>query len=137
MTVRKAKTAPGQRRTPLAVTDTFRSFVLDQLDTLGDITPRSMFGGVGLYRRGIFFGIIAGDVLYLKVNDTNRPEYLKAGSSPFKPYPDRPSTMQYYAVPIDVLESAIELVHWARTSIAIAGQAGRRSPKRRSSSGVS
>ena len=124
MTVRKAKTAPGQRRNPLAVTDTFRSFVLDQLDTLGDITPRSMFGGVGLYHRGVFFGIIAGDVLYLKVNDTNRSEYLKAGSSPFKPYPDRPSTMQYYAVPIDILESSIELVHWARKSIAIAGRAG-------------
>ena len=124
MTVRKAKTAPGQRCNPLAVTDTFRSFVLDQLDTLGDITPRSMFGGVGMYHRGVFFGIIAGDVLYLKVNDTNRPEYLKAGSGPFKPYPDRPSTMQYYAVPIDVLESSIELVDWARKSIAIAGRAG-------------
>ncbi|HEY3157473.1 MAG TPA: TfoX/Sxy family protein [Vicinamibacterales bacterium] len=126
MTARKAKTSRSGRPSPLAVTDAFRSFVLDQLGDLGDVAPRSMFGGVGLYHRGVFFGIIAGDVLYLKVDDTNRPEYVKAGMKPFKPYPHRPSTMQYYAVPIDVLESQIELTAWARKSIAVAEHAPRR-----------
>jgi DNA transformation protein len=126
MTARKAKTSRSGRPSPLAVTDAFRSFVLDQLGDLGDVAPRSMFGGVGLYHRGVFFGIIAGDVLYLKVDDTNRPEYAKAGMKPFKPYPHRPSTMQYYAVPIDVLESQIELTAWARRSIAVAEHAPRR-----------
>jgi DNA transformation protein len=79
-----------------------------------------MFGGVGLYRRGIFFGIIARDVLYLKVNDSNRSDYVKAGMEPFKPYPNRPGTMQYYAVPADVLESSIELAKWARKAVAVA-----------------
>src|SRR5438105_9344608 len=97
---------PPQRRTSrsLKVSDTFKSFVLDQLEELGDVTPRSMFGGVGLYHRGIFFGIVAADVLYLKVDATNRPDYERAGMHPFKPYPNRPGTMQYYAVPLDVLE---------------------------------
>jgi DNA transformation protein len=126
MTARKAKASRSGRPSPLAVTNAFRSFVLDQLGDLGDVAPRSMFGGVGLYHRGVFFGIIAGDVLYLKVDDTNRPEYVKAGMIPFKPYPHRPSTMQYYAVPIDVLESQIELTAWARTSIAVAEHAPRR-----------
>ena len=112
----------GTRLNRLTVTEAFRSFVLDQLEELGDVLPRSMFGGVGLYHRGVFFGIIAGDVLYLKVDDTNRPEYVKAGMKPFKPYPHRPSTMQYYAVPIDVLEASTELVAWARRSIAIAAR---------------
>jgi DNA transformation protein and related proteins len=126
MDARKAKASRSRRPGPLAVTNAFRSFVLDQLGDLGDVAPRSMFGGVGLYRRGVFFGIIAGDVLYLKVDDTNRPEYVKAGMKPFKPYPHRPSTMQYYAVPIDVLESQIELTAWARKSIAVAEHAPRR-----------
>jgi DNA transformation protein len=120
---RRTKRSRGSRRSPLAVTDAFRSFVLDQFEDLGEVMPRSMFGGVGLYHRGIFFGIIAGDVLYLKVDDTNRPEYVKAGMGPFKPYPHRPSTMQYYAVPIDVLESPIELIAWARKAIAVASRA--------------
>ena len=123
MTARKAKASRSRRPSPLAVTNAFKSFVLDQLGDLGDVAPRSMFGGVGLYHRGVFFGIIAGDVLYLKVDDTNRPEYVKAGMKPFKPYPHRPSTMQYYAVPVDVLESQIELTAWARRSIAVAEHA--------------
>jgi DNA transformation protein len=125
MTARKAKASRSGRPSPLTVTDAFRSYVLDQLGDLGNVAPRSMFGGVGLYHRGVFFGIIAGDVLYLKVDDTNRPEYVKAGMKPFKPYPHRPSTMQYYAVPIDVLESQIELTAWARKSIAAAAHAAR------------
>ena len=65
---------PPQRRTSrsLKVSDTFKAFVLDQLEELGDVTPKSMFGGVGLYHRGVFFGIIARDTLYLKVGDANR-----------------------------------------------------------------
>ncbi|MBI1876272.1 MAG: TfoX/Sxy family protein [Acidobacteria bacterium] len=104
----------------MRVSDGFKVFVLDQLEELGGVVPRSMFGGVGLYRDGVFFGIIAGDVLYLKVDEGNRPDFERAGSRPFKPYPDRPGTMQYYAVPVDVLESPIELAAWARRSVAAA-----------------
>ena len=82
-----------------------------------------MFGGVGLYHRGVFFGIIARDVLYLKVDDQNRPDYTRARMKPFKPYRDRPGTMQYYAVPLEVLESAPELAAWARKSVAAAARA--------------
>ena len=121
----KAQSSGGTRKNPLAVTGAFRSFVLDQFADLGDVAPRSMFGGVGLYHRDVFFGIIAGDVLYLKVDDTNRPDYVKAGMGPFKPYPHRPSTMQYYAVPIDVLESPGDLIAWARKAIAAARHAAR------------
>src|SRR5919202_203496 len=106
---------PGARS--LKVTDAFRAFVLDQLEELGDVTPKPMFGGVGLYCRGVFFGIIARDVLYLKVGDSTRADYERAGTHPFRPYPDRPGTMQYYAVPVDVLESAIDLVAWARKAV--------------------
>lgn len=122
----KAPSSRGTRKNPLAVTGAFKSFVLDQFGDLGDVAPRSMFGGVGLYHRDVFFGIIAGDVLYLKVDDTNRPDYVKAGMGPFKPYPHRPSTMQYYAVPVDVLESPGDLIAWARKAIAAARHAAAR-----------
>lgn len=79
-----------------------------------------MFGGVGLYRRGLFFAIIASDVLYLKVDETNRPDYERAGMRPFKPYRDRPTTMKYWAVPVDVLENAPALVAWARKAVVAA-----------------
>ena len=83
-----------------------------------------MFGGVGLYCRGLFFGIIARDTLYLKVDDENRPDYEAARMKSFKPYADRPATMQYYAVPLDVLESPLDLARWARKAVAAAERAG-------------
>jgi DNA transformation protein len=127
-----AKKPARRRLQSLKVSDAFRTFVLDQLDELGDVTPKAMFGGVGLYCRGIFFGIMARDVLYLKVDDRNRSDYERAGTGPFKPYAGpRSGTMQYYAVPLDVLESARELAAWARKAVAVATPSeGRRLTRR-------
>jgi DNA transformation protein len=82
-----------------------------------------MFGGVGLYCEGLFFGIIARDRLYLKVDGENRGDYERAAMEPFRPYADRPGTMMYYEVPAGVLESPPELVRWARKSLAAAARA--------------
>src|SRR5438270_11207554 len=112
----------GDRLSPMKVSDTFKSFVLDQLEELGDVTPRAMFGGVGLYHRGFFFGLLARDTLYLKVGDANRADYEARRMETFSPYPGRKSkgTTKYRAVPLDVLESALELAAWTRKAIAIA-----------------
>ena len=121
----RKRAAPRKSSSPrsLKVTDAFKTFVLEQLADLDDLTARAMFGGVGLYAHGVFFGIIARDRLYLKVDDLNRPDYERMGSRPFKPYPDRPGTMQYYEVPVSVLESGLELSAWARKAIAAARNA--------------
>jgi DNA transformation protein len=107
----------------LAVSPGFRSFVLDQLADAGEVVPRSMFGAVGLYCRGLFFGIIAGDVLYLKADLETRADYDRAGSQAFRPFPDREGSMRYYAVPVEVLESPMELAGWARKAIGAADRA--------------
>jgi DNA transformation protein and related proteins len=115
----------GRKGSPrsLASSDAFEAFVLDQLEGIGDLVSRKMFGGVGLYASGYFFGIIARDVLYLKVDAENLREFEDAGSRMFKPYPNRPGTMKYYEVPVGVLESAPDLVRWARESIRAAERA--------------
>lgn len=119
------------RLNPLRVSDGFRAFVLDQLGELGGVVPRPMFGGVGLYRDGLFFGIVAGDVLYLKVDDRTRRGYVAAGMPPFKPYAQRSGTMQYYAVPPAVLESASDLASWAKKAVAVAARAAGTSGRKR------
>ena len=100
----------------------FLDFVLDQLSAIDAVTARRMFGGYGLYAGDIFFAIIFSDVLYLKVNDSTRGAYLRAGMQPFKPYSDRPTTFQYYEVPMRVLEDSEELTKWARRAIAVSMQ---------------
>ncbi len=105
----------------MAVTDEYLQFVLEQLQGLGDVTPRRMFGGVGLYHDERFFAIITRDAVYFKVNDGNRGDYEAHGMGRFRPYPDKPHwSMSYYEVPADILEDAEECAAWARRSIAIA-----------------
>jgi DNA transformation protein len=115
-------TAARTRKTSLRVSRAFQAYVLDQLEDVGGVMPRAMFGGVGLYCRGVFFGILARDVLYLKVDDRTRSRFETAGSHPFKPYPRRPTTMQYYSVPAEVLECAPELAIWARLAVDAAAR---------------
>ena len=104
----------------MAVTDSFTEFVVDQLSGCGPITPKKMFGGVGVYCRDVFFAILSNDLLYLKVDDSNRGDFEAAGKGPFRPYGDDTEVMQYYQVPLAVLEDADELVRWARKAIAVA-----------------
>ncbi len=91
-----------------------------------------MFGGVGLYAKSVFFGIIFRHILYLKVDDSTRTAYERAGMKPFKPYVDRPVTMQYYEVPLKVLEDGEQLTKWAERAIAVAQRAGRQTRRRKS-----
>ena len=103
----------------MAVSEEFLEYVLDQFSGWGQVNARKMFGGAGLYRDGKMFGLVADDVAYLKVDDSNRDAFEQAGSCPFKPFPDKPTTMSYFEIPPDVLESPEDLAQWAERSLAI------------------
>ena len=121
----------------MRVSATFRDYVLDQLAGVSGLRARAMFGGVGLYADDIFFGILATDVLFLKVDHTNRREYERANSAPFKPYADRAMMMPYYNVPIVVLEDAGTLVEWAARAVAVARTAKTVTPRKRARAATS
>jgi DNA transformation protein and related proteins len=95
----------------MAVTRAFREYVVEQLGRITPLTHRAMFGGVGLYAGGIFFGLIDDDTVYFKVDDVNRGDYERAGMAPFAPYGDG-RVMQYYAVPGEVFEDVEVLSDW-------------------------
>lgn len=106
----------------------FLDYLLEQLEQLGGVTSRRMFGGAGLYRDGIIFGIVSGDAVYFKTDEANLPDYEAAGAERFDPMPGRPAKFSYFAVPPDVLEQPDELSTWARKAVA----ASARRPARRS-----
>jgi len=115
-----AKRPARGRLRSMRVSSGVRDFVLDLLAGLPGIRHRAMFGGVGLYADDLFFGILASDILYFKVDDSNRQDYESAGAQPFKPYADRAMTMPYYAVPIEIMEDATTLVKWAKRAVGVA-----------------
>lgn len=112
----------------MPVSAAFRDFVLDQLQGVGDVRARGMFGGAGLYNGDRFFGVLDDDVLYFKVDEATRPAYEAAGMGPFRPFKDQPEYVMagYYQVPADVLEDRDLLREWALGAIAIATRSGGR-----------
>ena len=105
----------------MAVNESFRAFVLDQLSRVATrVRSRSMFGGVGIYSGDVFFALIAGDTLYLKVDDSNRGDFESRGLGPFRPFGDDGETMQYYQLDEGILEDVNELRPWVDKSIDVA-----------------
>lgn len=112
----------------MAVSSDFREFVLEQLRRVTPVTTRAMFGAVGIYANGTFFGIIDDDIVYFKADNETRGDFLAAGSKAFAPYGDDRNSMTYYELPADVLEDEEALETWMRKSI----DAAKRKKKRKS-----
>ena len=104
----------------MPVSDEYLTYVIDQLECLGPIRSRRMFGGAGLYFENLFFAVVADDVIYFKVDDSNRSDYEEASMEAFRPFPDKSTVMGYYQVPIDVLENRDRLRDWAQKSLLAA-----------------
>jgi DNA transformation protein len=104
----------------------FRDYLLDQLEPFGPVAAKRMFGGGGLFRDGTMFGLIADDVLFLKVDEKNQADFEDRGMDPFtydKKSRKEPVQLSYWECPTDVLEDPDELCQWA----ASAWEAARRS----------
>ncbi len=126
----KLAEARAVRRTPntyrsclVPVSSSFRTFVIDQLSrVIPRVRARSMFGGVGIYASDRFFALIADDTLYLKVDESNRPDFEARSMGPFRPYAEHGEVIQYYEVPADLLDDPEALRPWAEKAIAVAGR---------------
>ncbi|MEY4744803.1 MAG: hypothetical protein RL272_748 [Candidatus Parcubacteria bacterium] len=64
--------------------ESYKDYVIDALSDLDGLRVRAMFGGYGLYLKGVFFGIIWKGRTYFKVDDETRPDYVKRGGKPFR-----------------------------------------------------
>ena len=114
----------------MAVSTTYRAYILEQLArVIPRLRSRNMFGGVGIYDGDLFFALIAGDTLYFKADDVNRPDYEARGLGPFKPFEGHDEVMSYFAVDEETLEQTEELREWANRAID-AARRKRTAPKK-------
>ena len=108
---------------------------VDRIETalmnLGPVTLRPVFGGWGAFLDGGMLGLIAYDVLYLKTDERNRGEYVRAGLDPF--VYERPSgavVMSFHRAP-EPLEDWDMLEPWLQGAHDAAQRAAaRRRPRR-------
>ena len=96
--------------------ESFKDFVLDQLQDLNGVEARPMFGGHGLYKDEIFFGIVHKGKLFFKVDESTVGEYRRRKMKPFRPNP-RQTLKSYYQVPVEILEDNEQLSYWAMKAI--------------------
>lgn len=107
----------------MAVSVSFRTYLLEQLGQLRPVTSRPMFGGLCFFAEGRAFALVAEDTLYFKVDDSNRPDFVAAGMGPFLPFGDPNKPMQYYQLPEEVLEDPDQLGPWMAKAVAVAAKA--------------
>ena len=100
----------------------YLDFVLEQLSrALPAVNSRPMFGGVGIYSHGVFFSLIAEDMLYFFTDDSNRADFEEREMGRF--------SSRYFEVPAGVLEDPDELREWARKAFrAAANRPDRKKP---------
>lgn len=103
----------------MAFTQEFLDKVLAKLNPIGPIQTKKMFGGVGIYFEDTFFALIAEDILYFKVDDSNREKYISRSMKAFQPFHEKPS-MNYYELPDEILNNDLELRKWVENSVEIA-----------------
>ncbi len=119
----------------MSVSQSFLEYVVERLSVIGPVTARKMFGGAGIYYRGQFFALVSDDVLYFKVDDSNRRDYDQAGMAAFRPFADKPNyVMSYYELPGDVLENDALLKAWGLKAVAVAKAKSKSQPFPRKSS---
>ncbi len=125
----------------LASSPEFVTHALDLLALLGPVQARAMFGGHGLYARGVMFGLLDGDELFLKTDDACRARFVDAGCRQWV-YVSRTQRMEstsYFRPPDDAHEDAEAMHPWAQLALdaalrKIAAKAAR--PKRPTPAGA-
>jgi DNA transformation protein and related proteins len=115
----------------MAAVTGFQAWLEETLAPLGGVRLKQMFGGAGLFRDDVMFALIADDVLYLKVDDGNRPQFEAAGSAPFsyRTSGGRNTIMSYWRAPEGLLDDEAELLAWARGALEAAWRAAAAKPK--------
>ncbi len=113
----------------------FVDYLVDQLEPLGDVTAKSMFGGYGTFSPGVMFGIVSDDEFFLKVDDESQPEFEREGLSPFI-YRGRGKEMpmSYFTAPADAVDNSEVRLTWAmkgRDAAMRAAALKKKKPKRK------
>jgi DNA transformation protein len=110
----------------------FVEHVLEVLEHCGTIRAKRMFGGHGLYRDDLMFGLITDDVLYLKTDHESVALFEDRGLSPFVYIrKGKPTKTSYYMAPEEMFEDPEAAGEWLRIACGAASRFGNRPRGRR------
>ena len=104
----------------------FVDHLAELFGAFGPVTLRRMFGGHGVFRDELMFGLVIDDALYLKVDGENRAMFESMALPPFEyTRKGRRISLSYYLAPEEALEDPLTLAEWARPAFDAALRARR------------
>ncbi|HEX6957489.1 MAG TPA: TfoX/Sxy family protein [Ferrovibrio sp.] len=99
----------------------FIAFVQELFAPLGGVSLRRMFGGAGIYCRGVMFGLVVDDTIYLKADEESRKAFEAHGCGPYVYRANgKPVVMSYWQMPAELVDDADEALVWARRALGVA-----------------
>jgi DNA transformation protein len=110
----------------------FRELLAELFEPVGGVSFRKMFGGTGIFRRGIMFALVADDVLYLKADESTAADFEAEGSGPFVYQArNKPHAMPYWRLPDRLYDEPDEFCAWALAAFAVAERSQEERPKKK------
>lgn len=107
----------------MSVSKEFEEMVVQQLSAFGDYRMRKMFGGIGMFKDDIMFGMITSkDQLYFRTDPINVGDYEAAGMQSFY-HEKSKGGMPYYEVPPEIFNAPDKLAQWAQAAFLAAERA--------------
>jgi DNA transformation protein len=104
----------------------FHEFVSELFAGVGAISIKRMFGGAGVYAEGLMFGLLADDVIYIKVDTPLKAELMQENSAPFVWTPENGPRagekveMGYWRLPEGALDEPDLAAQWGRKALMVA-----------------
>lgn len=101
----------------------FSDYVLELLAGFGRLEAKRMFGGAGLYRDGVMFGILDDDAVFFRVDDALEADLKAQGSVAWSYSMKRDGTvreMGYWRMPETAADDPDEAVAIAKRAYAAA-----------------
>lgn len=111
----------------------FTEFIRDVFVDFGEVHCRRMFGGYGVYHRGLMFALIAEEVLYLKADEETAEFFTSRNLPPFQ-YTRQGKTcsMSYFQAPEEIFDDPVEAARVAETAYRTALRGGAGKPRKKS-----
>jgi DNA transformation protein len=107
------------------VAGSFEDLLADLFAPLDGVSLRKMFGGIGVFKDAIMFGLVAQGVLYLRADATSEPQFAAEGVEQFlyTGMKGRTVAMQYFRLPERLYDEPDAFIAWSSVAFAVARRA--------------
>ncbi len=119
----------------MAVSKECLEFIGEALEEFDPVDMCRMFGGAGVFRDGLMFGLIAEEQLYFKVDEHNLPDFEAEDCAPFvyETKNGKRTLMSYSLAPERLYDDKEDMGMWARKAFdaALRADSAKKSPRKR------